>query len=692
MKALYIADARRSTTRTLFRGPGARIRSGETPVSHTGLTAAPSTALDLYRRMLTIRRFEERCLALGADTIAGSMHFCGGQEAIPVGARAALELGDKAVATYRGHGWAIEWGIPLEELLGEIAQRAGGINGGRAGSAYLMAPAYDFIGENSIVGGGVPIAAGVAMAAKLAGSGRVCIVSIGDGAINQGATHEGLNFAAVRDLPVIFMLENNGWSEMTPISTGARLVDLAERAAGYGMPGVTIDGNDPEAVRAAVATAAVRARAGQGPTLIEAKTVRLMAHYNRDVEHYRSAEDKAEAKTRDPLPRLRDRLLGQGVPEDGIDAVESAVSDELDALVETVRAMPAPDPATARDHVVAEPRAAAAAPNVRETREMPFWQAVNTALHDELSGRPETLVYGEDVGVAGGIFGCTRGLQKEFGETRVFDTPISESAILGSAIGAAIGGMRPVVEIMWGDFMLVALDQLVNQAANVRYITRGTRSAPIVVRTQQGATPGSCAQHSQSLEALLSHIPGLRVGIPSRPDDAYSMLRAAINDPDPTIVIEARSLYQTTGEVALTDAPAPIGGAVFRRRGRHLAIISWGTTCLEAEIAAVTLRAEGIDAAVLDLRWLAPLDRDAIAEAVATCGGRVLIVHEANLTGGFGAEIAAHIGEHLFAELDAPVMRLGTPDVRIPAAPALQAALLPRADGIAVAARRLRIA
>jgi 2-oxoisovalerate dehydrogenase E1 component len=654
-------------------------------------TFTPSVAtdsLEAYRRMLTIRRFEERCLALSADSIAGSIHLCGGQEAIPVGARAALNPDDRVVATYRGHGWAIEWGVPLLDLLAEICQRAGGINGGRAGSPYLMAPEYGFIGENSIVGAGVPIAAGVALAAKLSRSGRVCVVSIGDGAMNQGATHEGLNFAAVRDLPVILIVENNEWSEMTPIAQTAKVADLADRAAGYGIPGVTIDGNDPEAVRAAVSDAALRARSGAGPTLIEAKTVRLMAHYNRDIEHYRTAEDKERGKERDPLPRFRTQLLEAGVEEVELAEIDAATSEGLDRIVEQVMAMAKPDPGTARDHVVARP-AGVSVSNGGETQELAYWQAVNLALQAELAAQPETLLYGEDVGFAGGIFGCTRGLQKEFGAERVFDTPISESAILGSAVGAAIEGMRPIVEIMWGDFMLVALDQLINQAANVRYITRGARSVPLVVRTQQGATPGSCAQHSQSLEALLCHIPGLRVGLPSRADDAYSMLRAAINDPDPTIVIESRSLYQTKGDVRLLDSAPPIGGAAFRRRGADLAIISWGPMCLAAERAASSLADDGIEATVLDLRWLSPLDEDAIIEAVSESGGRVMIVHEANLTGGFGAEVAARIGERLFSELNAPVRRLAPPDVRIPSSPGLQAALIPDAAAIVAAAREV---
>jgi 2-oxoisovalerate dehydrogenase E1 component len=652
-------------------------------------TTTDSGLLEHYRCMLTIRRFEERCLELGGETIAGSMHLCGGQEAIPVGARAALQPADKVVATYRGHGWAIAWGIPLRELLAEICHRAAGVNGGRAGSAYLVAPGYGFLGENSIVGAGVPIAAGVALAARRRATGSVCVVSIGDGAMNQGSTHEGLNFAAVQQLPLVVIVENNEWSEMTPIAQTAKVSKLSDRAAGYGMPGVTIDGNDPESVRVAVKLAAARAREGSGPTLIEAKTVRLMAHYNRDIEHYRSSTDKAEARLRDPLPRLRLLLRERGVSDERLEALEAELVEELDAVTQQVLALPGPEPASAPHHVVARPSSPPRSRHEVRSEELLYWQAVNTALQQELSARPETLLYGEDVGAAGGIFGCTRGLQREFGDERVFDTPISESAILGSAVGAALEGLRPIVEIMWADFMLVAFDQLVNQAANMRYITQGEHSLPLVVRTQQGATPGSCAQHSQSLEALLCHIPGLRVGVPANPDDAYSMLRAAINDPDPTVIIEARSLYQTKGEVHLCDQAPPIGGAAFRRRGEDLAIISWGAICLEVESAAERLAEQGLEATVLDLRWLSPLDEEALAAAVKAGGGRALVVHEANLTGGFGAEIAARIYENPSPGVRPSVRRLATPNVRIPAAPVLRAALIPDMEAIVAASRAL---
>jgi len=655
------------------------------------VTASATTArlTDTYRRMLTIRLFEQRCIDLSGDAIAGSVHLCGGQEAIPVGARSALQPGDRVVATYRGHGWAIEWGIPLPELMAEICQRAGGVNGGRAGSPYMMAPERGFIGENSIVGAGIPIGAGIAMAAKLTGTGRICIVSVGEGAMNQGSTHEGLNFAAARDLPVVFVVENNDWSEMTPSRATSRLASPAARAVAYGIPGLVVDGVDPLAVAAAVEEAAAHARDGRGPTLIEAMAPRLMAHYNRDIEHYRTDEDKLRDRGRDPLPLLRTRLVEDGVDDDAISTIETEALDAVESATAAALAMPVPDPTSAREHVWATPAPARPSAPDDGAEETPFWQAVNRALRDELESRPELLVYGEDVGFPGGIFGCTRGLQNDFGDDRVFDTPISESAILGSAIGAAIEGMRPVVEIMWADFMLVALDQLVNQAANVRYITRGERSVPIVVRMQQGATPGSCAQHSQSLEALLAHIPGLRVGLPSRPHDAYRMLRAAIADPDPTIIIEARGLYQTKGPVTLDGPVEPIGGATFRRRGTDIAIVTWGTTTAKAEEAADVLAAEGIAANVLDLRWLSPLDEPAIVEAVVSGGGRVIVLHEANTTGGFGAEIAARIAERLFEELDAPIVRIGARDVRIPSAPVLQEAVIPQVGTIVEAARQL---
>jgi 2-oxoisovalerate dehydrogenase E1 component len=359
------------------------------------------------------------------------------------------------------------------------------------------------------------------------------------------------------------------------------------------------------------------------------------------------------------------------------------VAETIKAITVAVLAMDEPAPETAAEHIVA-PRATASSPrpsshveSSESTVELTYQRAVNQALREELAARPEVLVYGEDVGVAGGIFGVSRGLQKEFGADRVFDTPISESAILGSALGAAMEGMKPVVEVMWGDFLLVALDQLINQAANVRFVNRSRLHAPMVVRFQQGATPGSCAQHAQSLEAILAHIPGLKVGVPATPADAYAMTRAAVDDPDPCILAEARELYQLAGPVGLGAPIEAVGGGRVHRAGDALSIITWGPMLHRALRAADELAALGRHISVLDLRWLRPLDDDLIDEVVRSSGGRVIVAHEANLTGGFGAEVAARIGERHFGALSAPVKRVATPDVRIPAAPSLQAAVIP---------------
>jgi 2-oxoisovalerate dehydrogenase E1 component len=645
--------------------------------------------VELLRQMLRIRELEQRSLDLSVSVppkVIGSAHLCAGQEAVPVGTIAGLGETDQIVATYRGHGWALASGLSLEEIFGEICQRSIGVNGGRGGSAYMMAPERRFIGENSIVGAGVPIACGVAMANVASGNSKVVAVSIGDGAFNQGATHEGLAFAAARSLPVLIICENNGWSELTPTSITFKVERIAQRASGYGIQGVTIDGTDPVIVRDTMAQAAKRAREGAGPVLIECRVPRLWGHYNRDIEHYRSKEDRDQARARDPISTYSEKLISAGVlTRDVFHQISEEVKAEMDYVEETVLSSPLPDPATAHRHVWSESASELHSSEISQdggTKTLSYIQAVNEALMRELETRPEVLVYGEDVGQSGGIFGASRGLQKKFGVGRVFDTPISESAILGSAVGAAMIGMKPIVEIMWGDFMLVALDQIINQAANIRYVTGGRSGAPIVVRTQQGATPGSCAQHSQSLEALLAHIPGLRIAIPSTPQDAYSLLRAAVASPDPCVLFEARGLYQTTGPVDFSDAVEGIGKSRLHRPGTDAVIVTWGTMLNLALQAAETLAGEGIEVAVLDLRWLCPLDNDGLYAAVKNASGRTIVLHEANKTGGFGAEIVARLHELFDNTGSLHVVRIATPDMRIPASPVLQGALLPTAAKI----------
>jgi 2-oxoisovalerate dehydrogenase E1 component len=623
---------------------------------------------------------------LNPPLVKGSVHLCAGQEVVPL---AALNDDDQVICTYRGHGWAIAAGVDPLEAMAEICHRDAGLNGGRAGSAYMMAPHTRFIGENSIVGAGTTIACGVAISNQIARNDRVVIVTIGDGAMNQGSVHEAMAFAAVRKLSIIFIVENNGWSELTETSAMFCIDRLAQRAKGYGIPSATIDGTDPVAVRDSVALAAANARQGNGPSLLECTVPRLWGHYHADMEHYRSKENREAAQQRDPLRAIRAAVVADGsLTEAQVDAVIRDQADTIEELARTALASPAGAAESARDHVLA-PVARSQKVAVRETRTMTYIQAVNTALRDILESDPNAVCFGEDVGTAGGIFQASRYLQRDFGSDRVFDTPIAENAILGSALGAALSGLKPIVEIMWSDFIFVALDQLVNQAANIRYITRGRSSAPLVVRTQQGVTPGSCAQHSRSIEAILTHIPGLKVALAASARDAYALLRSAAADPDPCVILEARSLYQVKDDVDLTDAAEPVGLSRLRRSGKDIAIISWGTSIPHAIAAAEELAKEGVDAAVLDLRWLNPLDEAAVIALVTETGGRVLVVHEAAKTGGFGAELIARLHELTAGKLTLNAQRLASPDVPMPAAHELQQALLPTAPQIVRAVRQL---
>jgi pyruvate/2-oxoglutarate/acetoin dehydrogenase E1 component len=315
-----------------------------------------------------------------------------------------------------------------------------------------------------------------------------------------------------------------------------------------------------------------------------------------------------------------------------------------------------------------------------EIQQLTYGGAVNAALRRVLTEIPETLLYGEVVAKPGGVFGVTRGLEREFG-TRVFDTPISESAILGSALGAAMLGRRPIVEIMWADFSLVALDQIVNQIANARYISRGAVGAPLVIRTQQGTGPGACAQHSQCLEAFFLHTPGLRVVMPSTAQDAFDAVLTATFSDDPVLVVENRNLYLgEKTDVVIDEPPLPMGGSVLRRTGEHVTVLSWGSMTRRAEAAADAAAEQGITADVIEARWLNPFDLAGLLSSVQHTG-RLIVVHEANVTGGFGGEVLAQVVES-GVPLKAPPMRIGLPDIRVPAAPALASAVVPDADTV----------
>jgi 2-oxoisovalerate dehydrogenase E1 component len=644
--------------------------------------------VEMYRRMLLIRGFEQRVAALYRDgEVPGFVHLSIGQEAAAVGACWPLRATDVITSTHRGHGHCLAKGLDPLGMFAELMGKDQGTNRGRGGSMHIADPKLGIFGANGIVAAGLPIAAGAATAAQLRGDGSVAVAFFGDGAPAQGAFHEALNLAAVWRLPVVFFCENNGYAEFSPAATqhGA---SLAQRAAGYGLRHVAVDGNDVVATAAAMEDVVLAARAGEAPTVVEAATYRWHGHYEGDPQRYRSPEEVREWEARDPLLAHERALRAAGVPDDEIKALEAAIAAELDGAVEAARRLAAPAPATLADFVVRpRPERPEPPPPPRDAPVFRTMDAVRAALEAELEADPRVFVAGIDVGAGGNVFGLTRGLAERFGG-RVRDTPISETAIMGAGVGAAMAGMRPVVELMYLDFLGVCFDQLLNQAAKLPFMTGGAAEMALTVRTQFGAGRSSGSQHSQSLEALLAHIPGLTVVMPSTPADTYGLLRAAIQDPNPVVFIENRLLYGMKGPQPPADHIVPLGRSAVVRPGTDATVVSVSRMVQEALAAAEVLAAEGISVEVIDLRTVAPLDMAPVLDSVHRTS-RLLVAHEAAVPFGIGAEIAATVAREAFWDLDAPIERVGAAATPPPYAPELERAWLPGRDEIAAAVRRL---
>jgi len=644
--------------------------------------------VEMQRRMLVIRGFEERVAALYRDgEVPGFVHLSTGQEATAVGACWPLGPADVITSTHRGHGHCLAKGLDPAGMFAELMGKDLGTNRGRGGSMHIADPKLGIFGANGIVAAGVPIAAGAATAAQLRRDGSVTVAFFGDGAVAQGAFHEALNLAAVWKLPVVFFCENNGYAEFSPAST-QHAASLEQRAAGYGIPYAAVDGNDVVATAHLMEDVVGTARDGRGPSVVEAETYRWHGHYEGDPERYRSPEELEEWRSRDPL-LIHEALLRQaGVGDGQIKELEASTSAVLDAALEAARRLAKPDAATLTDFVL-RPRPARPepAPPGEDAPVFRTMDAIRSALEVELAADDRVFLAGVDVGAGGNVFGLTRGLAEKFAG-RVRDTPISETAIVGLGVGAAMAGMRPVVELMYLDFIGVCFDQLLNQAAKLPFMTGGAAEMALTVRTQFGAGRSSGSQHSQSLEALLAHIPGLSVVMPSTPADTYGLLRASIQDPNPVVFIENRLLYGMKGPQPPSDYVLPIGKAAVVRAGSDLTVVSVSRMVHEALAAAASVEGEGISVEVIDLRSVAPLDMESILASVHKTS-RLLIAHEAVVPFGIGAEIAATVAREGFWDLDAPIERIGAAATPAPYSPELERAWLPDREDIADAIRRL---
>ena len=641
--------------------------------------------LEMHRRMLLIRGFEQRVAALYRDgEVPGFVHLSIGQEAAAVGACWPLRPSDVVTSTHRGHGHCLAKGLDPLGMFAELMGRDAGTNRGRGGSMHIADPTIGIFGANGIVGAGLPIAVGAAAAAQLRDAGDVAVAFFGDGAPAQGAFHEALNLASVWRLPVVFFCENNGYAEFSPVST-QHATTLDRRAAGYGLEHVAVDGNDVVATAEAMAEVVERVRSGGGPFVVEAATYRWHGHYEGDPQRYRTPEEVREWEGRDPLVVHERRLREAGVADDELKALDTSVTEALDAAVEAARALAPPAVSTLHDFVVrARPEVPEPAAPADDAEVFRMMDAVHDALEIELASDERVFVAGIDVGDGGNVFGLTRGLRDRFGD-RVRDTPICETAVVGLGVGAAMAGMRPVVEVMYLDFLGVCFDQLLNQAAKLPFMTGGAAEMALTVRTQFGAGRSSGSQHSQSLEALLAHVPGLTVVMPSTPADTYGLLRSAIRDPNPVVFIENRLLYGMKGPRPPADHLVPIGRSKVVRSGTDVTVVSVSRMVHEALAAAESVEAS---VEVIDLRTVAPLDMEPVLESVRKTG-RLLIAHEAVVPFGIGAEIAATVAREAFWDLDAPIERVGAAATPAPYAPELEAAWLPDRAVIAAAIQRL---
>ncbi len=633
----------------------------------TGTLSLTATQLrELYYYLLLPRRIEERMLLLLRQGKLSKWFSGIGQEAISVGATYALEPDDVILPLHRNLGVFTTRGVDLKRLFRQLMGKAGGFTKGRDRTFHFGAPEYRIIGMISHLGAMLPVADGVALAFQLRGEKRVALAFMGEGATSEGDFHEALNLAAVWKLPVVFLIENNGYALSTPTYEQYACERLSDRAIGYGMEGFQIDGNDVLVVYEAVRYAAEKARAGGGPTLIEAITFRMRGHEEASGTRYVPRELFEHWAQRDPILLFTRRLESEGVLDASFQsAVEARIRAQIEEAVED--ALSAPWPESTPERELADVYAPSPVRTTRPegpTPEKRYLDAISEALWQAMERDPTVILMGQDIAEYGGVFKVTEGFLERFGKARVRSTPIIESGAIGAALGLALEGFKPVVEMQFADFVSCGFNQIVNNLAKTHY--RWGAAVNVTIRLPAGGGTGAGPFHSQNPEAWFLHVPGLKLVAPATPEDAKGLLLAAIEDPNPVLYFEHKLLYRSLkGPVPSAPYTIEIGRARIARPGRDLLIVTYGLGVHWALELAERLAEEGIALEVIDLRSLLPWDKELVLESVRRIN-RVVVLHEANLTGGVGAEIAATIGEEAFRDLDAPVYRVASLDIPIP--------------------------
>ncbi len=666
------------------------------------MTLTPQDFIAAYTSAVSARIADAKVLTLLKQ---GKVFFhigCSGHEVAQVAAACALQKGtDWAYPYYRDLGFALHWGYSVEEVFLEAMHRAGG----PSSNGFSMPFHYGhknlrIVAQSSPTGTQYLQAVGTALGAVKAGLQEVVYVSSGEGATSEGEFHEAVNWAARERLPVLFFIQNNKYAISVPVRDQLAGKSVAGMVQGYeGLHAVRVDGCDFQAVFDAATAAAHRARSGEGPTLIEADTVRLLPHSSSDDQRkYREKDDLANDAKRDPLPRLETLLVEKGIlGAHDIARIRQELQERINQAADAAEHAPFPDRAEVDRFVYAPGSAEIGEPPPDVERGGPnivMVDAINHALGEEMERNPQMLIYGQDVGGnKGGVFTATKGLAARFGPERVFNSPLAEASIVGTAFGLAVrGGFKPVVEIQFGDYIWPAFMQLRDEVSMLRYRSYNQWSCPMVIRVAVGGYIHGGLYHSQSIDGFFTHIPGLRVVYPSNAADAKGLLKTACRSEDPVLFLEHKGLYRQM--FAASPEPSdeyllPFGVARVRKPGDDLTVITWGMLVQRALDAARNVEERlGVSVEIVDLRTLNPLDRETILRSVRKTG-KVLIAHEDTLTGGFGAEIAAILAAEAFDRLDAPIVRVAAKDTPIPYSPTLESAMLPQESDLVHALEQL---
>ncbi len=630
----------------------------------------------LYEAIVRPRMIEEKMLILLRQNKISKWFSGIGQEAIAVGLTEALEKDEYILPMHRNLGVFTSRNMPFDRLFAQWQGTMMGYTKGRDRSFHFGTNEHHIVGMISHLGPQNGVADGIALATKLKKENKVTVVFNGDGGTSEGDFHEAINVAAVWDLPVIFVIENNGYGLSTPSNEQFRCKSFVDKAIGYGIEGVQVNGNNILDVYTTVKRIAEDIRKNPRPVLLECITFRMRGHEEASGTKYVPKELMEEWAKKDPVENYEKFLITENVlDQKQIDSIRKKIKKEIESRLETAFAETHPEANTESElNDVYASFTPVTITTSGKTSEKRFIDAISDGLRQSMERLPNLVLMGQDIADYGGVFKITDGFVKQFGKERVRNTPICESSILGAGLGLSIKGMKAMVEMQFADFVSEGITQIVNNLAKAHW--RWGQHADVVVRMPTGAGTAAGPFHSQSNEAWFFHTPGLKLVYPSNPYDAKGLLCASLEDPNPVMYFEHKVLYRSVKEMVPDDYyTIEIGKAKLVREGRDLSIITYGMGVHWAK--EVLDEMPDVSADVLDLRTLLPWDKDAVEQSVKK-NNRVLILHEDTLTGGIGAEISAWINENCFKHLDAPVMRVASLDTAIPFAPTLEQNFLPK--------------